>query len=84
MISGCECRWISRSSTGPKRMALNGGRRMRRPLALLLAATATLAAAAPVRGGTLTYGRYADSLLLDPAYTDANLDILILRTSTRP
>jgi len=48
------------------------------PVALTLALTATLASAAPVRGGTLAYGRYADSLLLDPVYTDANLDIWIL------
>lgn len=47
-------------------------------IALALALTATLASAAPVRGGTLVYGRYADSLLLDPVYTDANLDIWIL------
>ncbi|WP_027482871.1 ABC transporter substrate-binding protein [Deinococcus pimensis] len=48
-------------------------------LAVSLALASSLAAlAAPVRGGTLTYGRYADSLLLDPVYTDANLDIWIL------
>ncbi|PYE49369.1 ABC transporter substrate-binding protein [Deinococcus yavapaiensis] len=50
-------------------------------LLVTLALTATLAdvaTAAPVRGGTLAYGRYADSLLLDPVYTDANLDIWIL------
>ena len=33
----------------------------------------------PTRGGTLTYGRYADSLFLDPVFTDANLDIWILQ-----
>ncbi len=37
-----------------------------------------LSYAAPVRGGTFTYGRYADSLFLDPVFTDANLDIWIL------
>lgn len=37
-----------------------------------------VAYAAPQRGGTLTYGRYADSLFLDPVFTDANLDIWIL------
>ncbi|GAA4014443.1 ABC transporter substrate-binding protein [Deinococcus rubellus] len=47
-------------------------------LTLSLAATVTLACAAPTRGGTLTYGRFADSLLLDPVYTDANFDIRIL------
>lgn len=51
-------------------------------LAVTLALTATLALSsalgAPVRGGTLSYGRYADSLQLDPVYTDANLDIWIL------
>ncbi|PYE49929.1 ABC transporter substrate-binding protein [Deinococcus yavapaiensis] len=30
------------------------------------------------RGGTLVYGRYADSLFLDPVLNDANLDIWIL------
>jgi peptide/nickel transport system substrate-binding protein len=35
--------------------------------------------AAPIRGGTLTYGRYTDSLFLDPFFTDANLDIWILQ-----
>ncbi len=33
----------------------------------------------PTRGGTLSYGRYADSLFLDPVFTDANLDIWILQ-----
>ncbi len=33
----------------------------------------------PTRGGKLTYGRYADSLFLDPVFTDANLDIWILQ-----
>src|SRR6476659_1153605 len=30
------------------------------------------------RGGTLKYGRYADSLFLDPVLNDANVDIWIL------
>ena len=30
------------------------------------------------RGGVLTYGRYADSLFLDPVLNDANVDIWIL------
>src|SRR3569833_589229 len=30
------------------------------------------------RGGTLAYGRYADSLFLDPVLNDANVDIWIL------
>jgi peptide/nickel transport system substrate-binding protein len=35
-------------------------------------------AQAVTRGGTLIYARYADSLLLDPVYNDANVDIWIL------
>src|ERR1700688_5048690 len=34
--------------------------------------------AAPVRGGTLVYARYADSLFLDPVLNDANVDIWVL------
>jgi peptide/nickel transport system substrate-binding protein len=30
------------------------------------------------RGGVLKYGRYADSLFLDPVLNDANVDIWIL------
>ena len=30
------------------------------------------------RGGTMTYGRYANSLFLDPVLNDANVDIWIL------
>jgi peptide/nickel transport system substrate-binding protein len=45
--------------------------------ALVLAATSTLALAVE-RGGTLTYGRYADSLFLDPVLNDANVDIWVL------
>src|SRR5450432_1423478 len=36
------------------------------------------AAEAATRGGTMTYARYADSLLLDPVFNDANVDIWIL------
>ncbi len=39
--------------------------------------TAGPAAAAPVRGGRMIYARYADSLELDPVWTDANVDIWI-------
>src|SRR4029434_5134758 len=35
-------------------------------------------AEAVTRGGPLIYARYADSLLLDPVYNDANVDIWIL------
>src|SRR5271167_3089371 len=35
------------------------------------------AAAAPVRGGRMIYARYADSLELDPVWTDANVDIWV-------
>ncbi|WP_116133356.1 ABC transporter substrate-binding protein [Tropicimonas sp. IMCC34043] len=38
----------------------------------------TLAAEAQERGGVMTYGRYADSLFLDPVLNDANVDIWIL------
>ena len=37
-------------------------------------------AGAPVSGGTLRYGRYADSLFLDPVLNDANLDIWVLNS----
>ena len=30
------------------------------------------------RGGTLTYGRYADSLFLEPVLNDGNVDIWIV------
>ena len=36
------------------------------------------AQAAPVRGGTMIYARYVDSLLLDPVATDANADIWVM------
>ena len=53
---------------------------------MLLAATAgfatmslgDIANAAPKRGGRLIYARYADSLELDPVYTDANVDIWVM------
>ena len=38
----------------------------------------SLSAFAVERGGTLKYGRYADSLFLDPVLNDANVDIWIL------
>ena len=30
------------------------------------------------RGGKMTYGRYADSLFLDPVLNDANVDIWVM------
>lgn len=36
------------------------------------------AQAAPTRGGKMVYGRYADSLFLDPVLTDANVDIWVM------
>lgn len=47
-------------------------------MTILAVAALGLSSAAPTRGGTLVYGRYADSLFLDPVFTDANLDIWIL------
>jgi len=38
----------------------------------------SISALAVERGGTIVYGRYADSLFLDPVYNDANVDIWIL------
>lgn len=47
--------------------------------ALILAALALgFAGAAPKSGGKMVYGRYADSLFLDPVLNDANVDIWIL------
>ena len=46
--------------------------------AVLLASGAQQALAAPHRGGELVFGRYADSLFLDPVLNDANVDIWIL------
>lgn len=40
--------------------------------------SAGLAAQAQERGGVMTYGRYADSMFLDPVLNDANVDIWIL------
>ena len=45
--------------------------------AALLVGT-SLNALAVERGGILKYGRYADSLFLDPVLNDANVDIWIL------
>ncbi|MGV8985217.1 MAG: ABC transporter substrate-binding protein [Cypionkella sp.] len=51
------------------------------PLAAFAAACflgGSIAAYAADRGGVLTYGRYADSLFLDPVLNDANVDIWVL------
>ena len=40
--------------------------------------SANLSADAFERGGVMTYGRYADSLFLDPVLNDANVDIWVL------
>ena len=40
--------------------------------------SANLSASAFERGGVMTYGRYADSLFLDPVLNDANVDIWVL------
>ncbi|WP_172299750.1 ABC transporter substrate-binding protein [Pseudoruegeria sp. HB172150] len=40
--------------------------------------TAGTSAVGQERGGVMTYGRYADSLFLDPVLNDANVDIWIL------
>ncbi|WP_309569532.1 ABC transporter substrate-binding protein, partial [Deinococcus sp.] len=46
---------------------------------LAIAAALTVShSLAVTRGGSLTFGRYADSLFLDPVLNDANLDIWIL------
>jgi peptide/nickel transport system substrate-binding protein len=56
---------------------------MRKGLGAVLIASIIIAgigdAQGPTRGGKLTYGRYADSLFLDPVFTDANLDIWIMQ-----
>jgi peptide/nickel transport system substrate-binding protein len=44
------------------------------------AETAAEPAASAKSGGTLIYGRFADSLFLDPVLNDANLDIWILNS----
>ena len=53
---------------------------MRKTFPLLLTLLLALAGSAwaQVRGGELRYGRYADSMFLDPVLNDANLDIWIL------
>lgn len=55
---------------------------MKKTLAGAFAAALMLSAAQPAlaveRGGTLVYGRYADSLFLDPVLNDANVDIWVL------
>ncbi len=53
---------------------------MRRTVPLFLSLCLALlgSALAQVRGGELRYGRYADSLFLDPVLNDANLDIWVL------
>ena len=45
--------------------------------AALLIGTSPMAYSAD-RGGVMTYGRYADSLFLDPVLNDANVDIWVL------
>ena len=47
-------------------------------LAAVLLVGTSLSAVAVERGGVMTYGRYADSLFLDPVLNDANVDIWIL------
>ncbi|AFZ69677.1 ABC transporter substrate-binding protein [Deinococcus peraridilitoris] len=54
---------------------MNGFARTTLALGAVLSLTQALAA---TRGGELRYGRYADSLFLDPVLNDANLDIWIL------
>ncbi|MEX6505839.1 ABC transporter substrate-binding protein [Jiella sp. M17.18] len=51
---------------------------IRSALAAALLLGASQAALAIERGGILHYGRYADSLFLDPVLNDANVDIWIL------
>ena len=46
-------------------------------LATALLTGGSIDASAVERGGDLTFGRYADSLLLDPVWNDANVDIWI-------
>ena len=47
-------------------------------LAASLLLGGSIAALSADRGGVMTYGRYADSLFLDPVLNDANVDIWIL------
>ena len=55
---------------------------MKRVISTVLAAGLLLGASSAVlaveRGGTLAYGRYADSLFLEPVLNDANVDIWVL------
>jgi len=44
------------------------------------AAESATDASAAATGGTMIYGRYADSLFLDPVLNDANLDIWVLNS----
>ncbi|GGL13698.1 ABC transporter substrate-binding protein [Deinococcus radiotolerans] len=53
-------------------------KRLTRVTLTLAAALVCGQALAVTRGGQLVYGRYADSLFLDPVLNDANLDIWIL------
>jgi len=66
---------------------MNNGNGLTRRASLALAASFSAlplmglpgtAQAAPVRGGKLVYGRYADSLFLDPVLNDANVDIWVM------
>ena len=47
-------------------------------LAAALLTAPLVASAAPMRGGKLIFGRYADSIFLDPVLNDSNQDIWIL------
>ncbi len=47
-------------------------------LASILLAGSALAAELPIRGGVLSYGRQADSMMPDPVFNDSNTDIWIL------
>ncbi|KAB0676815.1 ABC transporter substrate-binding protein [Aureimonas leprariae] len=51
---------------------------VRAALAASLLLGSTALSSAVERGGVMTYGRYADSLFLDPVLNDANVDIWIL------
>ncbi|GHF38274.1 peptide/nickel transport system substrate-binding protein [Deinococcus metalli] len=53
-------------------------KRLSRATLAIAAALSVSHSLAVTRGGTLVYGRYADSLFLDPVLNDANLDIWIL------
>ena len=50
------------------------------PAAEEAAAPAAEGAAPAAAGGTIRFGRYADSLFLDPVWNDANLDIWVLNS----